>query len=1314
MEKRSRGRSRSKGDHLPAGKKVDGTDVTAAKSLERLSLGSDATFGELVENINTCVAVYRAEDDGKDFILTAFNRAAEETEKIPRNRVIAKRVTEAFPGVVESGLFDVFRQVWRTGIPVKHPVTRYHDRRIIDWREYFVYRLSSGEIVAVYQDLTSQKEEERRLAEEKSIYHSLYAHSDDGVLLSAPDGRIFVASPAACRMLGMSEAQICRAGRQGIVDPASPNLAALLEERDRTGRARGELIFRRGDGTSFEGELTSAVFTDRHGELRNTVIIRDVSARVKAESDLRNSEERYRKLVLACPDGIVLFAADGTVTFASGKTIQMFGETDIDAVIGRPILKWAAPESRERLSANFRNTLQLDGISRNEYLAQRRDGQKFWVESNAVAIRDAQGAPAGIIAVIRDVSERKRIQTALEEERENYRNSLETLPFGIQVVSFNQMLLYINPAMAQMWGYDSLEQLRTVPLSRAFTPESLALLEVIRRRTGTGEPPPAHELTMVCADGSLRDVRVYSQAIVWNGEPCLQLLYEDITVPKKMETEIRNLNEILMLIRNINQLIVRTDDEAELMQKGCEELARSGRYQVACICMVSADASEIKPLAAAGPEIEKLSAMRTAQREISPDCNPLWEAVITSRPVVIHDPLADNRFEAWYRTILRNGFRATISLPLKIENKAVGVLHIYSVGKSFSDMELDLLVELAADISLGMQKIRLRQEQQQAERALASAEVRHRILIDQSRDGIVVLDEEGNVYETNRRFADMIGYPVEETRRLKVFDWEYRWSPEQLRRMLQEIDEKGAFAETRHRRKDGSTYDVEISSNAASFDGQKLIFCVCRDITERKKMEAELKQRAMLLDATTDNILLYDLEGNILYVNESFLRVHNLKREQVHHFESLDRLVLSISDDTSLDYKKRIRVIKEKGEFNHERIKLNPDGSRSYFQIRAQLIHLGARELILSVARDVTSYAEINKRLVESEHRLRILFEDAPDAYCLIDVEGRLMDANRAAEALTGYRREEAIGKSLFEMHLFPENSVIEARKILERSVRGEATGPGELQIIQRDGKIIDTEIRTFPTRIEDRVHILVIVRDITERKRIQENLMVTDRLASIGELSAGLAHELNNPLTSVVGFSDLLLEKQLPDDIRENIQFMNREARRTSEVVKNMLTFARKHPALKQLIDINEVITRVLDVRAYEHSVSNIRVVKRLSADLPAINGDFFQLQQVILNIVINAEYYMKEAHGSGMLTVTSERVDTYVRLAIADDGPGIAPDNLRRIFDPFFTTKPVGKGTGLGLSICYGVISEHNGRLYAESVPGKGATFIIELPVA
>jgi signal transduction histidine kinase len=239
------------------------------------------------------------------------------------------------------------------------------------------------------------------------------------------------------------------------------------------------------------------------------------------------------------------------------------------------------------------------------------------------------------------------------------------------------------------------------------------------------------------------------------------------------------------------------------------------------------------------------------------------------------------------------------------------------------------------------------------------------------------------------------------------------------------------------------------------------------------------------------------------------------------------------------------------------------------------------------------------------------------------------------------------------------------------------------------------------------------IARDVTQYKQMEQQLIMTDRLASVGELVSGIAHELNNPLTSVIGFSELLREADIPLEIKEDLDTISSEAGRAADIVRNLLTFARKHDPVRQASQINNIIDDVLKLRAYEHKVNNISVRKNLANDLPEIMVDYFQIQQVFLNIVVNAEQAMLEAHKSGTLSITTRRFEDIVRVSFTDDGPGISQKDTNKIFNPFFTTKEVGKGTGLGLSICHGVVSAHSGQIYVKSKPGRGATFIIELPI-
>jgi PAS domain S-box-containing protein len=331
---------------------------------------------------------------------------------------------------------------------------------------------------------------------------------------------------------------------------------------------------------------------------------------------------------------------------------------------------------------------------------------------------------------------------------------------------------------------------------------------------------------------------------------------------------------------------------------------------------------------------------------------------------------------------------------------------------------------------------------------------------------------------------------------------------------------------------------------------------------------------------------------------------------------------------------------------------------------------------------------------------------NSPNATIVLNDDHEINLANKAFGQMFGIDEKTITGKK-FESLDAPSTVLREVVKCLEGSTD---TANKEIAF-QYQGHVKTLLISLARLKTEKLSYILIT--DITEERVKQERLYLTDRLASVGEMASGIAHELNNPLTSVIGLSEMLASSDAPADIKEDLAAINSEAKRAAAVVKNMLSFARKHLPMKQNTQLNKILTDVLKLRAHEQKLNNIETITHLAPDLPEINADFFQIQQVFINIILNAEQAMYAAHNRGTLTITSEAADSIIRVSIADDGPGIEHEYLNRIFDPFFTTKEVGKGTGLGLSISYGIISAHKGTIYAVSEPGKGATFVVELPV-
>jgi two-component system NtrC family sensor kinase len=351
---------------------------------------------------------------------------------------------------------------------------------------------------------------------------------------------------------------------------------------------------------------------------------------------------------------------------------------------------------------------------------------------------------------------------------------------------------------------------------------------------------------------------------------------------------------------------------------------------------------------------------------------------------------------------------------------------------------------------------------------------------------------------------------------------------------------------------------------------------------------------------------------------------------------------------------------------------------------------------------------------VNSEEKLRQIFESVTDGISVIDLEGIITEANQRTVEMHGFSsKNELLGKSVFELLAPREHERIAAN--LKKAIKDGAISSVEYTLLRADGSEFPGElsINILKDAQGNLFGHITIARDITEQKQQNERLMSTDRLASLGELAAGTAHEFNNPLTSVIVLSELLMEKGGSNEILEDLKLINSEAQRAANVARNLLTFGGKHAPVKKLDQINSIIEDVLELRAYEHKAKNIAVEKHLDPDLPEIMADYFQMQQVFMNIIINAEYFMIEAHGRGTLAITTQKENNTVKISFADDGPGITPENLNRIFDPFFTTKEAGKGTGLGLSICHSIVTEHGGQIYVSSQLGKGTTIFLELPV-
>ena len=355
----------------------------------------------------------------------------------------------------------------------------------------------------------------------------------------------------------------------------------------------------------------------------------------------------------------------------------------------------------------------------------------------------------------------------------------------------------------------------------------------------------------------------------------------------------------------------------------------------------------------------------------------------------------------------------------------------------------------------------------------------------------------------------------------------------------------------------------------------------------------------------------------------------------------------------------------------------------------------------------------LTRALRESEERYRLITENVNDAIFLIDLEGRILFSNRRGTELTGYHLEEFRDRPIFSL-LTPEGAQ-QAYARLQAAFAGQGVAPFfEAEVIRKDGSRFWAEVSgTNVVKDGQVLGRLAVARDITERKRLREQLVQAEKLATLGQLIAGIAHELNNPLAAMVGHAQMLRLGQQDPKVAARADRIVDAAQRATRIVRNFLTVARRHHPERVAVSVNEIVTKTLELLAYQLRVSNIEVESALAPDLPQIAGDPHQLQQVVLNLVNNAIQAMAPG-GQGRLGVTSSLSPdrSTIRLAVTDNGPGIPPEHLPRVLEPFFTTKPQGEGTGLGLAIAQGIVTDHGGTIAVESTLGQGATFTVTLP--
>jgi PAS domain S-box-containing protein len=636
------------------------------------------------------------------------------------------------------------------------------------------------------------------------------------------------------------------------------------------------------------------------------------------------------------------------------------------------------------------------------------------------------------------------------------------------------------------------------------------------------------------------------------------------------------------------------------------------------------------------------------------------------------------------------------------DGELIGVLCLVDLKDELNEADRNLLHALAAHASVALENARLFTRMDQANRHWVE-------IFDSITDFIVVHDESNRVLRVNRTLADFIGVRPSELigvsmRAMVAIASDNSAQPCPFCRVG--LDGADEYIHPVLER----TYLVSTSRIHGAMNEAFQTIHVLKDITDRREAERRYRE---LFDTIQEGLFFSTPDGRFIEVNDALVRMLGYdSREQLLQVDITKQLY--VYPEQREWFRK---AIEESGSIrNYEETLRKRDGSlmhtlQNAFAVRdAQGRIIQYRGLILDITEQKNFQAELQR---QRDFNNKVL--NATQSMILVaDTAGLISYANRRCYEAGGYTQEELLGRKLAELIAPGRREILE--DALRSTLRGAQVDNLELPILLGTGRVGQFAINLSPMRDESGqvASIVVVMTDITDAAMLQAKLMHTEKMAAVGQLVSGVAHEVNNPLTAILGFADLLIDHpEVPDFAKSDLRVILEEAQRTKQIVQNLLSFARQMPPQRKPVQVNAILRQTLALRAYDFANHGVKVIENFATNLREVVGDSHQLQQVFLNILNNAYDAVRESQYPGQIVIETRNGEGMAEVLFRDNGPGILyPD---RIFDPFFTTKEVGKGTGLGLSICYGIIREHAGEITCRNnEDGPGAMFIVRLPIA
>ncbi|MBN2238639.1 MAG: PAS domain S-box protein [Dehalococcoidales bacterium] len=807
------------------------TDITQQKRAEDLLQKNEERYQQLYEHMRSSLVVYEPVDNGEDFVFREINEVTEKVEGISRDEVIGRKVTEVFPGIVDFGLLEVFKRVWQTGVPEHHPVSQYQDDRITGWRDNYVYKLPSGEIVAIYDDVTENKKIEEALHESERNFRNSLDDSPLGIRIVTESGETTYINRTMLDMYGYETLE--QFERYSVEDRyTEESYKEYLERKEK--RKKGEYIsphytvsIRRKDGEIRHLE----VFRKEvrwNGQSQFQVVCNDITQRIRNEEELQ-----LRSILLdRANDGVCLFNGDGDYLYVNDGFCRMHGLTK-DEVIGKNI-RDVVTSTTESFLTNLENEMGKSGFALFESTHFNRDGAPFYLEVHSTEIHVADKRYN--LSIERNITERKKMEEALFESEKNFRNLIDESPLGIVIKKDAGTLVYVNQAGLDLYGFNSLEEMKNTPMFELQLPEivqrSFDRWDRIYNGEFTGE---RDNYPVIRKDGEVRFIEVYINKILWDGTEHIQFLFHDVTERQRLDMERLALNGASRSVLTSTDFL----SAAREIFDYCREVTGAASGYIALL-NEETNENDVLFLEAGGMPCSVDPSLPMPVRGLRAEAYKQKKSVF------------ENRFpETDWEKLLPEGhvtLRNVLFSPLVVDDKAVGVIGLANKQSDFTDTDIRIINSLAEICSIALINSRYLELMQ-------ANEEKYRLLFESISDGFTIqeaiFDENDNVVdciflEVNPAFEKQSGLSRQEVIGKKLSEITFEES----------IDLSFWFEQYEEVVKTGEPQRFDTFSEYLRKWYSMLVFrnkpgqfaTIFQDITEKRQIETE-RERAVRLES---------------------------------------------------------------------------------------------------------------------------------------------------------------------------------------------------------------------------------------------------------------------------------------------------------------------------------------------------------------------------------------------------------------------------------------------------------------------------------